>query len=54
MGEIVVPKRSEMSDNPIECITDILESINDSLDETVSGYNGRDASQSEGNPKFVV
>jgi hypothetical protein len=56
MGGIVVPKRSEMLDNPIERITDILRSlrVSNSWNETVIGYNGKGASQSEVSPKIVV
>jgi hypothetical protein len=56
MGGIVVPKRSEMLNNTIERVTDILGSlrVSDAWNETVIGYNGKDASQNEVSSKVVV
>jgi hypothetical protein len=56
MGGIVVPKRSEMLNNRIEPVKDILGSlrVSDAWNATVIGYHGKDASQSEVGPKVVV
>jgi hypothetical protein len=56
MGGIVIPKRSEMLNNSIERVTDILGSlrVSDAWNETVVGYNGKDAFRSKVSPKVVV
>lgn len=49
MGGLVIHKRSEMLNNPIERDTHILGSlkVSDDWDETVIGYDSKDASRSK-------
>ena len=56
MSGIVVPERSEMLNDPMERVTDILGSlrVSDAWNKTVVGYNGKDASRCKVSPKVVV
>ena len=56
MGGIVIPKRSEMLNNPIERVTDIFGSlrVSDAWNETVVRYNSKDALRSKVSSKVVI
>lgn len=49
MGGLLLPKRSEILNNPSERVMNILGflRVSDAWDETVIGYDGSDASRSK-------